>query len=108
MASQEPADWQRTWHGLWDILSCKWTFHVIRLLSVDAHGFNEMERALDGITPTMLSRRLKQLEAEGIVSREVEGTSPPSTCYCLTDTGRELAGILREIERLNPTDPEDP
>lgn len=100
-------DWQRQWHGLWEILSCKWTFHVVRLLSTGGHGFNEMQRALDGITATMLSRRLKQLESEGIVSREVEETSPPSTCYRLTETGRELSRILREIEELNPTGDRD-
>lgn len=102
MSSVEAPDWQRTWHGLWEILSCKWTFHVVRLLSVDEHGFNEMKRALDGITSTMLSRRLKQLESEGIVVREVEDTSPPTTTYRLTETGRELSRILREIEELNP------
>ena len=103
----ETADWQRTWHGLWDILGCKWTFHIVRLLSVDDHGFNEMERALDGITSTMLSRRLKQLEREGILSRTVEDTSPPSSTYRLTETGRELARLLREIEELNPIDTDE-
>ncbi|WP_227376644.1 winged helix-turn-helix transcriptional regulator [Haladaptatus halobius] len=103
MQRAEHSDWQRTWHGLWDILGCKWTFHIIRLLSTSEHGFNEMERVLKGITSTMLSRRLKQLESEGIVSREVEQTSPPTTTYRLTETGRELSGILREIEELNPT-----
>lgn len=106
MATDEAPDWQRTWHGLWDILGCKWTFHVIRLLSTGTHGFNEMERAIDGITATMLSRRLKQLEAEGIVRREVNQTSPPSTAYQLTDTGDELSRILREIEKLHSTDDE--
>lgn len=98
----EPPEWQRTWHGLWDILGCKWTFHVIRLLSTDDYGFNEMERRIHGITSTMLSRRLKQLDREGIVSRTVEATTPPTTTYRLTETGRELARILLEIERLNP------
>ena len=69
---------------------------------MDAHGFNEMERSLHGITSTMLSRRLKQLETEGIVSRTVAETTPPTTTYRLTRTGEELAEILREIERLNP------
>lgn len=100
----ETPEWQRTWHGLWDILSCKWTFHIIRLLSTGEHGFNEMERKLAGITSTMLSRRLKQLESEGIVSREVEHTAPPSTSYRLTETGAELSRILRQIEELNPTE----
>lgn len=101
-------EWQRTWHGLWDILGCKWTFHVIRLLSSGEHGFNEMEREIHGITSTMLSRRLKQLHREGIVSRTVESTTPPTTTYRLTETGEELARILREIERLNPVRDGDP
>lgn len=107
-ASEDTPEWQRTWHGLFDILGCKWTFHVVRLLSIEPHGFNEMERRLEGITATMLSRRLKQLEAEGILRREVRNTSPPSTCYHLTDVGRELSRILKEIEDLNPTGDDGP
>lgn len=101
--SEETPQWQRTWHGLFDILGCKWTFHIIRLLSTDSYGFNEMERRLEGITSTMLSRRLKQLEAEGILYKEIENTSPPSTTYSLTETGHEMSRILQEIEELNPT-----
>lgn len=96
------ADWQRTWHDLWEILGCKWTFHIVRALSVEAHGFNELERRLDDITATMLSRRLDQLEAEGIVEKSTKPTSPPSSTYRLTDTGEELARLLREIEELHP------
>jgi DNA-binding HxlR family transcriptional regulator len=50
----------------------------------------------------MLSRRLKQLEGEGLVEREVLDTTPPTTNYSLTETGTELAAILREIEELQP------
>lgn len=100
--SDEVPEWQRTWHGLFDILGCKWTFHIIRLLSIESHGFNEIQRQLEGITSTMLSRRLKQLEAEYIIYKKVHHTSPPSTSYHLTETGRELSRILQEIEKLNP------
>lgn len=102
-ADEDTPEWQRQWHGLFDILGCKWTFHIIRLLSIEEHGFNEMERRLDGITSTMLSRRLKQLEREGILTKRVEHTSPPSTTYSLTQVGEQLSGILMEIEDLNPT-----
>lgn len=98
----DPPEWQRTWHGLWDILGCKWTFHIIRLLSMDDFGFNEMEREIHGITSTMLSRRLTQLREQGVISRTVEDTTPPSTRYSLTETGEDLAQILLKIERLNP------
>jgi DNA-binding HxlR family transcriptional regulator len=102
VSESEGTDWKREWHGLWSILSCKWTFHVLRLLSMDDRGFNEIKRELDGITATMLSRRLKQLEGEGLVEREVLDTTPPTTNYSLTETGTELAAILREIEELQP------
>lgn len=101
--TEDTPEWQRTWHGLFDILGCKWTFHIIRLLAIDSHGFNEMERTLKGITSTMLSRRLKQLEAEQIIQKTIEDTSPPSTSYHLTETGEELSQILQDIEDLNPT-----
>lgn len=102
MCDYEDLDWKREWHGLWSVLSCKWTFHVLRLLLIDDCGFNEIKRELDGITASMLSRRLKQLESEGLVKREVLDTTPPSTNYSLTDTGEELAEILRQIEQLRP------
>ena len=61
-----------------------------------------MKRELDGIAATMLSRRLKQLEAEGLVAREVNDTTPPTTNYSLTEVGTELAQILRQIEEPQP------
>lgn len=104
MASVETTDWQQDWHGIWGILGCKWTFHVIRLLTMKACGFNEMKREIDGITSTMLSRRLKDLESAGIISRTVVEESPPKTEYRLTETGDELGDILIEIEDLSPID----
>lgn len=103
-AVSEVEDWKREWHALWEVLSCKWTFHIIRLLACGDFGFNQMKREFDGITATMLSRRLKTLEAEGIVCRCVNDTSPPTTSYELTETGRELARLLKEIEALRPVD----
>lgn len=98
------ADWQRTWHDLWEILGCKWTFHVVRVLSMEPEGcgFNEMERRIDGITSTVLARRLDQLETAGLVEKTWAVTSPPSSSYRLTETGAAIADHLREIEQLNP------
>lgn len=101
-ASEEAEDWKREWDAIWGVLSCKWTFHIIRLLATDSYGFNQMKREFDGITATMLSRRLKTLESEGIVRRCVLDTAPPTTSYELTETGYELALLLKEIEALRP------
>jgi DNA-binding HxlR family transcriptional regulator len=102
--SNSTSGWKKTWDDLWEILGCKWTFHIIRLLSTGDHGFNEMKHELEGITATMLSRRLKQLEAAEFVSKTVIASSPPSTSYRLTDIGEELAGNLRCIEQIDGID----
>jgi DNA-binding HxlR family transcriptional regulator len=94
------SDWQATWHSLHALLGRKWTLHVLRLLSTGSHGFNEMKRELDGVTATMLSRRLEELACHGLVDRTVEETTPPSTTYRLTERGATFADRLRELEWL--------
>lgn len=102
MSGGEVTDWQEEWHSIWSILSCKWTFHILRLLSIEDHGFNDMKREIDGITASMLSRRLKQLEEGGAITREVIDASPPQTNYSLSESGEKLASLLLEIEQLRP------
>lgn len=102
MSEADSPDWHGDWHDLRSVLGCKWTFHILRLLLVDSHGFNEIQRELEGLTPTMLSRRLKQLTEYGLVNRELIPDSPPRTRYELTETGTELASILRQLEQFTP------
>lgn len=96
-------DWQPTWHALRDLLGAKWSVHVLRLLSADAYGFNELKRELDGMTATMLSRRLGELECHGLVDRSVEATTPPTTTYRLTARGRRFTAALEKLESLVET-----
>lgn len=96
----ENEQWQATWHGLQDILGPKWTLHILRLLSEGPHGFNAMQRELDGLTAPMLSQRLKELRCHGLVERMVAETTPPTTTYLLTEQGTEIATQLRELEPL--------
>lgn len=92
------SNWQATWHSLHALLGAKWTSHVLRLLTDGDRGFNEMKVELDGITATMLSRRLSELECHGLVDRSVAATSPPTTTYRLTDRGTAVAERLRALE----------
>lgn len=92
------SDWQTTWHSLHDLLGAKWTGHVLRLLTDGSRGFNEMKAEIDGMTATMLSRRLAELECHGLVDRTVEATTPPRTRYVLTDRGVAFADRLRALE----------
>ena len=99
-AATTDAEWQSTWHSLRELLGSKWSLHVLRLLSTGSYGFNEAKRRIDGMTATMLSRRLKELECHGFVDRTVRETTPPTTAYRLTDRGSEFARLLREMEDL--------
>lgn len=92
--------WQATWHGLHDIFGPKWTFHILRVLSEESHGFNAIRDSLRGLSAPMLSQRLKELRCHGLVERTVEETTPPTTTYTLTETGAEIARHLRELESL--------
>lgn len=88
------------WGGIWEVLGCKWTFHVIRHLSERDARFNEIKRAIDGIPASTLSTRLDSLQEEGVVERRVEDSSPPAVEYALTTKGEELAAIVEDIEDL--------
>jgi len=70
----------------------KWTIFVV--LSLDLLGgrarFSELERAVPGISQRMLSATLKNLERDGLVTREVFAQVPPRVEYEMTDLGKSL------------------
>ncbi|GAB3837811.1 winged helix-turn-helix transcriptional regulator [Micromonospora andamanensis] len=68
----------------------KWTLLLITLLGRRPYRFNELHRAVEGISPRMLTRTLRTLESDGLVDREVFPTVPPSVEYRLTPLGVSL------------------
>jgi DNA-binding HxlR family transcriptional regulator len=71
----------------------RWTPLVIRDLAWGATRFSELQRGVPLMSPTLLSRRLKQLEAEGIVERRPACSARAST-YHLTPAGREFIPVI--------------
>ena len=71
-------------------LGNRWSMLVIILLGGRTHRYNELHRAIEGISQRMLTRTLRTLEADGLVERTVHPTVPPSVEYCLTPRGRSL------------------
>lgn len=69
----------------------KWTVLIIMTLQTRPHRFNEIKRAIAGISQQMLTRTLKNLERDGMVSRTVHPTVPPQVEYALTDLGKSLS-----------------
>lgn len=73
-----------------DIIGGKWAMPIIYILSKGKMRFKEIERSIDGINTRMLVKELKNMEANGIITREVFATVPPMVEYTLTDKGQKL------------------
>jgi DNA-binding HxlR family transcriptional regulator len=82
------------------VLGGAWTTSVIWKLSGDPRRFGEIFRDIPGISPKMLTARLRELEDKGVVVREVVPTSPPSVEYSLSPLGRELIPVIDAIVRV--------
>lgn len=59
--------------------------------------FNDLARMVGGASKKMITERLRQLEAQGIVTREVLPTAPVSVQYRITELGRSVIGILEAL-----------
>lgn len=86
-----------------DFLAGKWRPMVIWWLLQGTMRFNELQRHLGGVTHRTLSRTLKEMEAEGLVSRTDHGEIPPRVDYALTDLGRSLQTVLKAMEQWERT-----
>ena len=85
---------------IWEVLGKRWSLLIIKNLSTkDTIRFNELKRALDGISSTVLSERLLELEREGLVSKKIYPEVPPRVEYSLTAQAKELEVIIKELGR---------
>lgn len=73
-----------------DIIGGKWAMPIVYRLSNGKMRFKELERSVDGINTRMLVKELKNMEANGIITREVFATVPPTVEYTLTNKGEKL------------------
>ncbi len=78
-----------------DSVGDRWTLLLVEALLDGARRFGELEDAVGGIAPNVLTQRLRRLESEGLVVAEPYSQRPPRFVYELTASGRELAGALR-------------
>ena len=95
-----PAEVRRTA----DLLERRWLLSILYAALAGALRFNEFAEAVGGISPRMLSERLRDLEAAGLVERTVIPSSPPTVEYRLTDRGRKLGPII-DAMRVYARDP---
>ncbi len=82
----------------------RWALLVVNALLEGARRFGELQEAVPGIAPNVLSQRLKHLEREGVLLGRPYSTRPPRLAYELTASGRELAGALRLLAQWGAAD----
>jgi DNA-binding HxlR family transcriptional regulator len=81
-----------------DVVGGRWRTVVLSHLKEGVHRYGELRRLIPGISEKMLSQRLRELEADGLVSRTDLGTpATPHVEYDLTDEGRTLVPVLQAL-----------
>jgi DNA-binding HxlR family transcriptional regulator len=75
----------------------KWSVQVVSLLGEKPRRFNDLRRGIDAISQRMLTLTLRGLERDGLVTRTVFPTVPPSVEYGLTPLGRTLLEPVRAL-----------
>ncbi len=87
------------------LLERRWQLSILYAALSGALRFNEFAEAVAGISPRMLSERLRDLEAAGLVQRTVLPTSPPTVEYRLTERGRRLGPLIEAMRDYARTGP---
>lgn len=80
-----------------DLLERRWQLSILYAALTGALRFSEFADAVAGISPRMLSERLRELEAAGLIERTVIPTSPPAVEYRLTTRGRRLSPVIEAM-----------
>lgn len=79
------------------IIGGKWKALILYHLRDGPRRFGELRRLIPGVTQRMITQHLRELEADGIIHREVFAVVPPRVDYSLTQTGRTLLPILEAM-----------
>lgn len=91
---KECAEYIRPVRDVLDIINGKWKLPILIALSFGHKRFKELERDVEGITPKMLSKELRDLELNQLVTRTVYDTIPVSVEYTLTEYGKSLDDVI--------------
>ncbi len=80
------------------VLGGSWKMTVVKQLNQRTHRFGELRRAIGHVTPRVLTRQLRELEADGVVRRTVYPEVPPHVEYSLTELGRTLGPLVAQLD----------
>jgi DNA-binding HxlR family transcriptional regulator len=86
-----------TYHRAIELIGRRWTGAILRALYSGQHRFSDLTATIPGLSDRLLSERLKELEAEGIVKRTVIPATPVRVDYHLTDKGLALGEVIEAV-----------
>ncbi len=81
------------------LIGKKWYLIILHELTREPMGFNDLKRAVRGISAKVLSESLSELDARGLVVRHVYSASPIRVEYALTDKGAELNALFQVMKQ---------
>ena len=84
-------------HAAIELIGKRWTGAIVCALTERPMRFGELAKAVPGLSDRLLSQRLRELEDEGLVQREVEAGSPVRVTYSLTEMGHQLDPAIKEL-----------
>ena len=76
----------------------KWKPIIIFLITKGVNRFGVMQRGIEGISKQMLTKQLRELEADGILDRKIFAEIPPRVEYSLTELGESLTPIIKSMK----------
>lgn len=98
--SQEQLDaFNPRFHAAVELIGKRWSGVIIRAMFGGAKHFSEFTANIPGLSDRLLSLRLKELETAGLVQRVVIPDKPVRIEYGLTEKGKALRPVIKEIER---------
>jgi DNA-binding HxlR family transcriptional regulator len=80
-----------------DVIGGKWKPLILWALGDKVLRFNELQKGLPGVNTKMLTKQLRELEEDGVITRTVYPEVPPRVEYAITDFGRTLIPILQAL-----------
>lgn len=98
-SSKECIEYIRPVRDVLDIINGKWKLPILIALSFGNKRFKELERDVEGITPRMLSKELRDLEINELVIRTVYDTVPVTVEYSLSDYGKTLDSVIVALRK---------
>ncbi|EOQ65786.1 winged helix-turn-helix transcriptional regulator [Acinetobacter pittii] len=81
----------------------KWVLLILNVLEEETQHFNLLKKNIQGISPKVLSQKLKMLERDGFIERKIQNTSPIRVDYSLTSLGQNVAAMAFQLKEWAET-----